>query len=80
MFYAFDYTQNQLQKVAQPHPLPINKNNGLELSRQTTKSDGHSEEQWQIVEVEKKFKSFWLFFVRIVNICQKILEKLLGYP
>jgi hypothetical protein len=67
--------KKQLQKVAQPWPFPRNKSNGLELSRQITKNDNHSEEEFQIVEVKKDFKNFWLLFVKIINICQKILEK-----
>jgi hypothetical protein len=78
MLYAFDYTQKQIQKVAQPWPLPINKSNGLELLRQTTENDGHNEEKCQLVEVEKKFKKPLDFFVKIVNICPNILEKTIG--
>jgi hypothetical protein len=64
MLYAFDYTQKQLQKVAQPGPLPTNKSNGLELSRQTTKSDNHNEEECQVVEVKKVFKNLWFFLFK----------------
>jgi uncharacterized protein YktB (UPF0637 family) len=64
MLYAFDYTQEQFQKVAQARPLPISKTNELELSRQTTKNDDHSEEECQIVEVEKVFKNLWLFLLK----------------
>ncbi len=63
MLYAFDYIKKKLQKVAQPWPSPTNKSNGLELSRQTTKSDFHGEEQCQILEVEKVFKSLWHFLL-----------------
>jgi len=60
MLYVFRYTQEQLQQIAQPWPFPINKSNGLKLSRQTTKSDNHSEEECQIVEVKK----VWLFLLK----------------
>jgi hypothetical protein len=56
--------KKQLQKVAQPWPLFRNKSNGLELLKQTTKNDGHSEEESQIVEVEKVFKNLWLFLLK----------------
>jgi hypothetical protein len=60
----FRYTQEQLQQVAQPWPLPINKITGLKLSRQTTESDNHSEEECQIVEIKKNFKNLWLFLLK----------------
>ncbi len=55
--YAFNDIQEQLQQVAQLRPLPINKSNGSKLSRQTKENDNHSEEECQIVEVEKKFRN-----------------------
>jgi len=71
MLYAFDDTQKQLQQVAQPWPLPINKSNESELSRQTTENDNHSEKKCQIVEVEKVFKNLWLSLLKLLTFVKK---------
>jgi len=63
MLYAFNYIQKRLQKAAQPWLLCTNKSNGFKLSRQTKTKDAHSEEECQIVEVEKVFKNLWLFLL-----------------
>jgi hypothetical protein len=71
MLYAFDYIKKQLQKVTQPWPLPINKSNGSELSRQITKNDNHSEKQCQIVEVKNVFENLWLFLLKLLIFVKK---------
>ncbi len=61
-------------------PLPINKSNGSELSRQITANDNHSEEQCQIVEVENVFKNLQLFLLKLLIFVKTFFKKLLGYP
>jgi hypothetical protein len=71
MLHVFYDTQEQLQQVTQPWPLPINKSNGSELSRQITENDNHREEQCQIVEVKNVFKNLWLFLLKLLIFVKK---------